>query len=120
MRIAFTARGEDLSAPFDSRFGRAQKFVVFDDQTKEISVVDNRQGVEAARGAGIQAAEKLADQNVECLVTGHCGPNAFRVLSQAGIKVYYTEASTVGEALEKFQNGQVTEASAPDVGGHWR
>jgi predicted Fe-Mo cluster-binding NifX family protein len=52
-------------------------------------------------------------------VTGHCGPKAFRVLAAAGIKVFNTDASTVGEALERFRRGSLVEATSADVDGHW-
>jgi len=41
------------------------------------------------------------------------------VLQAAGIKVYNTEAATVREALELFQQNKLTEAENADVDGHW-
>jgi hypothetical protein len=60
MRLALTTSGETLEAPLDPRFGRAPRFLVFDTDTTAFEIVDNRAGLEAAQGAGIQAAEKLA------------------------------------------------------------
>ena len=119
MKIAFTTFGETLGAPLDSRFGRASKFLIYDADDDTFEVVDNRWNQDAAQGAGIQAAETVARAGASCLVTGHCGPKAFRVLSAAGIRVYHTDAPTVAEALQRFRSGKLTESDSADVEGHW-
>lgn len=119
MRIAFTTSGQELEAPLDSRFGRAARFLVYDLDTDTFKVIDNEQSLNAAQGAGIQAAETVARSGAECLVTGHCGPKAFRVLSAAGVRVFNTDAPTVAEALQRYRAGQLVEAESPDVEGHW-
>lgn len=119
MKIAFTTAGENLEAPFDSHFGRAPKFLIYDIETKAFEVIDNRQNFNAAQGAGIQAAQTIVRAGVNCLVTGHCGPKAFHVLSAAGVKVYNIEAATVAEALKSFNSGNLKPAASPNVEGHW-
>ncbi len=119
MKVAFTTSGSDLQAPLDSRFGRAPKFLLYDMETNVFELVDNKQNFEAAQGAGIQSAETVARLGAKALVTGHCGPKAFRVLSSAGIQVLNTDAPTVAEALAQFREGRLTESIAPDVEGHW-
>jgi predicted Fe-Mo cluster-binding NifX family protein len=119
MKIAFTTSGTDLNAPLDSRFGRAPKFLVYDLETNAFEVVDNQQNLNAAQGAGIQSAETVARLGAKAIVTGHCGPKAFRVLSAAGIKIYNTDAPTVAAALEQYRAGKLLEATGADVGGHW-
>jgi predicted Fe-Mo cluster-binding NifX family protein len=119
MRIAFTTSGETLDAPLDERFGRAPKFLIYDLDKSSFEVIDNRQNMEAAQGAGVQAAETIARSGVDGLVTGHCGPKAFRVLTAAGIKVYNTKTPTVALALEAFKTGELEPSKAADVGGHW-
>ena len=119
MKIAFSTSGGDLNAPLDTRFGRASKFLVYDTETASFTVIDNAQNLNAAQGAGIQSAQNVAAAGAQALVSGHCGPKAFRVLSAAGIKVYTADAATVGEALELFREGKLTESVAADVEGHW-
>ncbi|MBN1866798.1 NifB/NifX family molybdenum-iron cluster-binding protein [Candidatus Sumerlaeota bacterium] len=119
MKIAFTTSGDNLDAPLDTRFGRAPKFLVYDLDSDTFDLIDNRQNLNAAQGAGIQSAESVARTGAKCLVSGHCGPNAFRVLTAAGIKVYNIDAATVGEALERFRAGKLVEAPTADVEGHW-
>ena len=119
MKIAFSTSGSDLSAPLDSRFGRAPKFLVYDLDNADFEVIDNQQNLHAAQGAGIQSAETVIRSGAKALLSGHCGPKAFRVLAAAGVKVYTSEAATVAEALEQFKAGKLEEAGNADVEGHW-
>jgi len=112
VKVVFTTSGDNLDAPLDSRFGRAPKFLVYDLDSESFEVIDNQQNLNAAQGAGIQSAETVARSGAKSLVTGHCGPKAFRVLSAAGIKIFNTDATTVAAALEQYLASQLTEAKA--------
>lgn len=119
VKIAFTALAGDLDAPLDLRFGRAPGFLVYDLESGAVEVLDNSENREAAQGAGIRSAELVARTGAKMLVTGHCGPKAFRVLAAAGIRIYNTDARTVAEALERYRKGDLKEASSANVNGHW-
>lgn len=119
MKIAITSTGASLDDELDSRLGRAHCFIIYDQKIKKIEVVDNKQNLNAVQGAGIQAAMHVVEAGGECVITGHCGMKAFRVLNEAGIKVYLTTAKTVKEALDQFEKGQLSEAKSADVEGHW-
>ncbi len=119
MKIAFSTSGDNLEAPLDIRFGRAPKFLVLELDDGSFTVIDNEQNLNASQGAGIQSAQNVARSGAKVLVSGHCGPNAFRVLAAAGIKVYTSGAATVAAALDDFKAGRLQEASGADVQGHW-
>jgi predicted Fe-Mo cluster-binding NifX family protein len=119
VKIAVTAQDGTLQAPVDPRFGRARCFVVVDTDTGDFEVVDNEQNLNAAQGAGIQAGRTIANAGAEVLITGHCGPKAFRTLSAAGIRVVVGAEGTVAEALQKFEDGDLPPAEGSDVEGHW-
>ncbi len=119
MKVAFTTSGKDLESPLDTRFGRAPGFLVYDTDNCRTEFVDNQQSLNAAQGAGIQAAETVVRAGVQALVTGHCGPKAFRVLSAAGVKVYNTNQPTIAAAMEAFKAGKLKLAESADVEGHW-
>ncbi len=119
MKIAITAYGESLADAVDSRFGRASKFMVYDLDKDTFEIVNNSQNLNAPQGAGIQAAQNVADLGVEAVITGHCGPKAFSVLKAAGIIVYNTEAKTIQEAIQLFKEGKLTNTGSPDVDAHW-
>ena len=119
MRVAFSTSGTTLAGPLDPRFGRAAKFLIYDSESGRVELVDNQQNLNAAQGAGIQAAATVARAGAQALVTGHCGPKAFGVLQQAAIEVFLTDAPTVAEALARFKAGALSPAVAADVEGHW-
>jgi predicted Fe-Mo cluster-binding NifX family protein len=119
LKVAFTTSGRGLDAPLESRFGRAPGFLVFDLGTESFAVIDNARSMDAAQGAGIQAAENVVRAGAQAVVTGHCGPKAFRALRAAGVKIYTTDSTTVAEALEHYRAGTLPEAGSSDVEGHW-
>jgi predicted Fe-Mo cluster-binding NifX family protein len=119
MKLIFTTSGNNLDALLDPSFGRARNFLLYDLESGASQVMSNQQNLNAAQGAGIQAAQTIAKAGAGALVTGHCGPKAFRVLAAAGIKVYNTDAPTISEALARFRAGQLTEAASANVESHW-
>lgn len=119
MKIAVTTTGNTLESTMDMRFGRAKKFVIYDSDNQNFQVFDNTQNLNAAQGAGIQAAQNVVTAGAQAVITGHVGPKAFAVLNQANVPVYNTSASTVIEALEKFAKKELTPAGGADVEGHW-
>jgi len=119
MKIAFSTSGTDLNAPLDTRFGRAARFLVYDTETSVFTLTDNKQNLNAAQGAGIQSAQNVASTGAQALVSGHCGPKAFRVLTAADIRVYASDAPTVAEALARFNAGKLAALKDADVEGHW-
>ena len=119
MKVVVTSTGESIDSPVDPRFGRAAKFILFDTETGEHQTVDNSQNLNAAQGAGIQAAENVSRLEAHYVITGHCGPKAFRTLQAAGIKVIIGAEGSVAEAIEKFKAGDLTPTQSSDVEGHW-
>ena len=49
----------------------------------------------AGGGAGTKAAQLVIDKAVQTVLTGNIGPNAFAVLSAAGITIYTGVSGTV-------------------------
>ena len=119
MKIAITTTGKTLDAEVDPRFGRATAFAIYDVERDEFELADNAQNLNAAQGAGIQAAQNVASKEVSFLLTGHCGPKAFRTLSVAGIKVIIGVKGTIRQAIDDFKADKLTSASSADVEGHW-
>ena len=119
MRIAISADGKELDSNLEPRFGRAAYFIILDAETMDFEAVENTQNFNLPQGAGIQAGKTIADQHVDALITGHCGPKAFRVLQSAGIKIVTGAGGKVGEAVDQFRKGALETASEADVEGHW-
>lgn len=119
MRVAVTAREGSVESKVDQRFGRARYLIVIDTETGHAETHDNEVNLNAVQGAGIQTAQNIALLDVEAVLTGHVGPNAFRALSAAGIKAYTGLQGTVEEAVEEFKAGRLNPVDSADVEGHW-
>jgi len=116
MKLCITAAGNDLSSATDSAFGRAPWFVIVDTDSGAFEAIENT-SVNASQGAGIAAAQAMADKNVQAILTGRLGPKAQAALSAAGIEMYEGLAqTTVGQALEQFRQGQYSESGAASAG----
>ncbi|MFP4057784.1 MAG: NifB/NifX family molybdenum-iron cluster-binding protein [Candidatus Brocadiia bacterium] len=119
MKIAIASSGETLDAPVDPRFGRARAFILYDTESREWSVLDNAQNLNAPQGAGIQAASQVANAGAQAVLAGNCGPKAFAALSGAGLAVYTTPSLTVQQAIEKFRAGDLEPAHEANVGARF-
>ena len=120
MKAVITSSGESPDSALDPRFGRAAFFISFALPEGGCEAIRNDCKLNAVQGAGIQAAEQVASFGAEALITGHCGPKAFKALSAAEVKVFVCEKeSSAAEALEDFAAGRLNQMSAPDVEGHW-
>ncbi len=118
MRIVITAEGQSLDAEMDPRFGRCQYFIIADPATLEYEAIENSSAM-AAGGAGISAAQMIADKKVEAVLTGNCGPNAYQVLSAAGIQVITGVSGTVRDAIKQYNEGKFKTSSQPNVAAHY-
>jgi predicted Fe-Mo cluster-binding NifX family protein len=119
MKVAVCASSPDLESPVDPRFGRCPYYLIVDPMTMAFEVMENPH-VGASSGAGIQAAQLVAQKNVEAVLTGSCGPNAFQTLKAAGVKVVVGVTGTVSEAVRKYASGgEFREAGGPDVPAHY-
>ena len=113
------AQDDGLASPVDARFGRAGGFLLVDTATRQTRFVANEQNLQAAQGAGIQAAQAIAGAGAGILLTPHCGPKAFRVLKAAGVEVFLGAAATAAELLARYESGALAGAEAANVEGHW-
>lgn len=120
MKIAITAHGEGGQAAVDSRFGRTDYFVLYDQETDTWDSLPNTQNLEAAHGAGIQAGQSLAKTGAKVLITGHVGPKAFKVLQAAEIAMYSFDdmSSTVEDVLSAFLAGKLSAIDNPGTMGY--
>lgn len=118
MKIAITATGHALDAEIDPRFGRCRYFIIVEPETMQFEAVENASGM-ASGGAGISTAQMIAGKGVEAVLTGNCGPNAYQVLSAAGIKVITGVAGKVQDAVQGYKSGKFQSSSQPNVPGHF-
>lgn len=84
MRIAIPSTGEGEDSRPDDRFGRCSCFAVFDTASETWSFVPNGSR-RHEHGAGIAAARRLIEHDVDVVIGPRLGPNAAQVLEQASI-----------------------------------
>jgi predicted Fe-Mo cluster-binding NifX family protein len=119
MIIAVTAQGKDLQGEVDPRFGRAKHFLLVDTETMRFEVVQNEQNLSLPQGAGIQAAQNVVNQEPEVVLTGNCGPKAFKTLQAAGIKVVVGVSGKIEDAIQAYLRDEFEHAKDANVEGHW-
>lgn len=118
MVIAVTAQGNDLQGEVDPRFGRAKHFLLVDSETMEFEVVENQQNLSLPQGAGIQAAQIVTNHRADVVLTGNCGPKAFKTLEAAGIEVVVNVSGKIEDAIQAYLQGELRPAAAANVEGH--
>lgn len=119
MKLAIASSGKTLESPVDGRFGRAPGFIVYDTDNDTFTVADNAQNLNAAQGAGIQAAQNVAATGAGAAIAPNFGPKAFQVLKAAGVQALLCSATTVQEAIEAYKSGKLSESATANVQGHW-
>ena len=117
MKIAISSTGPDLDAEVDPRFGRCQYFIIVDLGDMSFEAIPNGNLAQAS-GAGIQSAKAVADRGAKAVLTGHVGPNAYQVLSEAGLDVITGASGPVRKAVQQYKNGQLQPAEKPNAANH--
>ena len=90
-----------------------------DTDTDDTETQDNTVNLNAIQGAGIQTGQNIANLNVDAVITSNVGPNAFRTLSAAKVKVFLAGNQTVQEAIHSLIKGELKELNSASVESHW-
>jgi len=117
MKVAVPATGESLDAEVDSRFGRCPFFLIVDTDSMNFESIRN-ESAGATGGAGIQAAQFIAQKGVDAVIAINIGPNAFQTLRAAGLRVFIAEG-TISSAVERCERGELSEMQGPNRPGHF-
>ena len=96
-------------------FGRAPYFLFAEEDKQEI--LENP-AAQAQGGAGIKAAQFVADHGADTLITVRCGENAAEVFQAAGIKIYQSQAAGAAENLTALKEGKLAELTHFHAGFH--
>lgn len=111
-KLCITSTGPTLESAVDPRFGRCAYFMIVDSDTLDFEAVSNIAAT-ASGGAGIRAAQTITSRDVEAVLTGSVGPNAFPALEESGIKILAGVSGTVKSAVESYSSGSLDELKAP-------
>lgn len=108
MKIAVSSTDKTIDDSVSDVFGRCPYFIITEIKNQEIEkveVVENK-STDQISGAGISAAQLMAEKNVNAVITGNVGPRALDVLKQFNIEIYYGSGS-IKEVLRKFIDGKL-------------
>lgn len=117
MKIVIPTESKSPDAPVCPSFGRTPFFALFDTEKGTREFIEN-EAAASQGGAGIKAAQALADRGVAALVTYRCGENAAQVLNAAGVKLYQARDGSVTDNFAAFQNGTLSLLTEIHPGFH--
>lgn len=99
-------------------FGRCQTYTLLDEKGNLLKIIDNTS--EHMGGVGLPP-ELMKKYGADVLLCKELGPRALNLCQQLGIEVYVSQAKTVGEIFEMWQNKKIKKAGQGDIcGGHQR
>jgi predicted Fe-Mo cluster-binding NifX family protein len=102
MKIAVTAKGAGLGAWLDPNFETCLQIVIVNEQDEfEAWANPFREGTEDDR---VALANKLAEEEMDILVTGLISSQSLQKLVEAGIKVFYAKQGSILELVEAARN----------------
>jgi len=111
-RICVTSQGDSLEAAVDPRFGRCAYFIIVDPESMQFRAVPNG-AAGATGGAGIKAAQIVASEEVNTVITGSVGPNAYPALKNAGVVILSTSQGTIRDVIELYKSGSLNTVTTP-------
>lgn len=107
MRIAIPSEDKSMSAAVCKSFGRAPYFLLYNSITKESMFLDNS-AVVSQGGAGIRAAQVIADNGTQVLITPRCGENAEKILISAEVLIYKAVDGTVKQNIDEYLSDKLS------------
>ncbi|HHU57592.1 MAG TPA: dinitrogenase iron-molybdenum cofactor biosynthesis protein [Bacteroidales bacterium] len=103
MKTVITAAGNNVSAAFDKRFGRAAWFCVYDHANGALAFEKN-DFADAQGGAGTKVSELMVEWGVGKVISGDFGPKAKDLLDRFKVQmVVVEEDATVETLLERIK-----------------
>ncbi len=110
MKILISAAGKEKTDDFDLRFGRGEFFQIIDTETNDVKVIEN--SGKSEDHAGTVSSQQAIDENVDVIITGHLGPNAFMLLSSTDIELLTDKGGTVEEVLNQYNKKELEKIAS--------
>jgi predicted Fe-Mo cluster-binding NifX family protein len=117
LKLAIPADKQSMDASISQSFGRAPYFLIYDTESKDSIFLENSAATSQG-GAGIKAAQIIADQQVNALLTPLCGEKAAEVIKGAKIEIYKTVTSSIKDNIEAFNEGKLSPLEDIHPGYH--
>lgn len=117
MKLAIPVDDQSLESDVCPSFGRAPYFLFYNTVTKESYYLDHS-AVVSQGGAGIRAAQVIADHGVKALLTPRCGENSEKVLHKSEVLIYKSIPGTAQQNIDAFSAEQLILLSDFHPGFH--
>lgn len=111
MNIMISSQGETLQSQPNPRFGRTPIYIQYNTDDGSWEAFTNP-AMDQRGGAGVAASQFLIDKKADVAISGRFGPNAYRVLSAAGIKMltFDEDSNTIQEVIDHYKNEKLHSA----------
>jgi len=124
-RIIVASDSDDLDGTVFYRFSSSPYFILYDTNRNEMTIIKNPyagtpQGGNPAqvRGMGIILAQMMIRQDIDAVIVGGIGPQAFDAFYLAKVKVYGAVTGSVRDAIMNYQLGESNELTEANLGGY--
>lgn len=107
MKIAIPVEDKSMETRICVSFGRTPFFLIYDTVSQDSVFLENSAATSQG-GAGIKAAQTIADNQVGALLTPRCGENAAEVLKAAKIKLYKTINDSLQDNINAFNEEKLS------------
>lgn len=109
MKIVFTTKGDNWDSQIDPRFGRAEMFLIYDDQNDSLELVTNNETEAMDHGVGMQTSKKIINLGTDVVITGNgAGGKALDILKSTDIKFYIGASDmSVKEAYDAYKENRL-------------
>jgi len=108
MKIAISSTGEKLTDNVSEVFARCPYFIIAEIENQEIKKFEaiKNESENQMGGAGISAAQLMAEKDIKAVITKNVGPRASEVLKQFNIGIHYGDG-TIEKVLQEFIDGKL-------------
>ena len=106
-----TVDNKGVESTISSHFGQTLFFMIIDDETKGMRIVENTAKGGHQGSAGPTPGQLIVEQEVDAVLCGGLGVRAVRMFEQAGIHVFNQASGTVADAMEAYKEGKLPEAT---------
>lgn len=111
MKVVFSAQGNTWQDKVDPRLGRAEGFVVFDEESRVLEYIQNTEGMNAGHGAGLKMAQLMLDLKANVIITGNGpGEKSSEIFSKSNIEIYTGAGEmSLKDAYYAYKDGKLTK-----------
>ncbi|WP_026395877.1 NifB/NifX family molybdenum-iron cluster-binding protein [Acetobacterium malicum] len=117
MKIAIPADEKVLASDVCMSFGRAPYFYIYETLTKMGDFIEN-EAANSPGGAGVKAAQIVADSHADILITPRCGENAAEVFKATALQIYKSKNGSISDNLNAYLDDKLSKLENFHAGFH--